>query len=105
MTFGSIDQAIADLKNGQLIVVADDEDRENEGDLVCAAEAVTPDLVNFMLQHGRGLICVALIPTTLELTTLGLREPGDIVNLEVDVLAKYVEKLALPHVAAQEVSR
>src|SRR5262245_10590794 len=60
MTFGTIEQALDDLKNGKLVIVADDEDRENEGDLVCAAELVTPDLINFMTIHGRGLICLAL---------------------------------------------
>ena len=60
MTFGTIEQAIDDLKNGKIIVVADDEDRENEGDLVCAAELVTPEMINFMATHGRGLICLAL---------------------------------------------
>ena len=60
MTFGTIKQAIEDLRNGRAIIVADDEDRENEGDLVCAAELVTPEMINFMATHGRGLICVAL---------------------------------------------
>src|SRR5918992_111762 len=59
-TFGTIEQAINDLRNGKIIVVADDENRENEGDLVCAAELVTPETVNFMTLHGRGLICLAL---------------------------------------------
>src|SRR5919198_107065 len=59
-TFGTIDQAIDDLRNGKIIIVADDEDRENEGDLVCAAELVTPETINFMTLHGRGLICLAL---------------------------------------------
>jgi 3,4-dihydroxy 2-butanone 4-phosphate synthase / GTP cyclohydrolase II len=58
--FDTIDQAIDDLRNGRIIIVADDEDRENEGDLVCAAELVTPEMVNFMTLHGRGLICLAL---------------------------------------------
>ena len=62
MTFGTIEQAIEDLRNGKIIIVADDEDRENEGDLVCAAELVTPEMVNFMATHGRGLICLALTP-------------------------------------------
>ena len=66
MPFGTIDQAISDLRNGKLIVVADDEDREHEGDLVCAAELVTPDLVNFMTQYGRGLLCLALTPERCE---------------------------------------
>ena len=62
MAFGTIDQAVADLKNGKLVVVADDEDRENEGDLICAAQLVTPDIINFMTTHGRGLLCLALTP-------------------------------------------
>ncbi|MFN0177305.1 MAG: bifunctional 3,4-dihydroxy-2-butanone-4-phosphate synthase/GTP cyclohydrolase II [Gemmatimonadales bacterium] len=62
MTFSSIEEAIADLRNGRAIIVADDEDRENEGDFVCAAELVTPDLINFMTIHGRGLICLTLTP-------------------------------------------
>jgi 3,4-dihydroxy 2-butanone 4-phosphate synthase/GTP cyclohydrolase II len=60
MAFGSISQAIEDLRNGRMIVVADDEDRENEGDLICAAELVTPEMINFMATEGRGLICLAL---------------------------------------------
>jgi 3,4-dihydroxy 2-butanone 4-phosphate synthase/GTP cyclohydrolase II len=62
MTFSSIEEAVADLRNGKVIIVADDEDRENEGDFVCAAELVTPDLINFMTIHGRGLICLTLTP-------------------------------------------
>lgn len=60
MIFGTIEQALDDLRNGKVIIVADDEDRENEGDFVCAAELVTPETVNFMTIHGRGLICLAL---------------------------------------------
>ena len=60
--YGTIDQAIEDLRNGRLVIVADDRDRENEGDLVCAAELVTPEMINFMALHGRGLICLALDP-------------------------------------------
>lgn len=59
-TFGTIEQAIDDLRNGKIIIVADDEDRENEGDLVCAAEKVTPEIINFMARHARGLICLPL---------------------------------------------
>jgi 3,4-dihydroxy 2-butanone 4-phosphate synthase / GTP cyclohydrolase II len=60
--FDKVEDAIQDIKDGKLIIVADDEDRENEGDLVCAASKITPELVNFMAQHGRGLICVPLSP-------------------------------------------
>ncbi len=59
MAFGTVQQAIEDLRNGKFVVVADDEDRENEGDLICAAELVTPEMVNFMLK-AKGMICVAL---------------------------------------------
>jgi 3,4-dihydroxy 2-butanone 4-phosphate synthase/GTP cyclohydrolase II len=58
--FGTVEQAVDDLRNGKIVIVADDEDRENEGDLVCAAELVTPETINFMTLHGRGLICLAL---------------------------------------------
>lgn len=63
--FGTIEQAVADLKAGKFIVVADDEDRENEGDLICAAEFVTPAMVNFLMQ-AKGMICVALSPARVE---------------------------------------
>ncbi|MGL1886857.1 MAG: bifunctional 3,4-dihydroxy-2-butanone-4-phosphate synthase/GTP cyclohydrolase II [Reichenbachiella sp.] len=56
-----IEDAIAAIKRGEVIIVVDDEDRENEGDFVCAAECVTPEIVNFMATHGRGLICAPLI--------------------------------------------
>ena len=60
MQFGTVDQAIADIKAGKLIIVADDEDRENEGDLICAAELVTPEMINFMIRKAGGWICLAL---------------------------------------------
>lgn len=56
----TIAEAIEDIKNGKVIIVVDDEDRENEGDFIAAAEMVTPEMVNFMAQHGRGLICTPL---------------------------------------------
>jgi len=56
----TIEEAIEDIKDGKLLIVVDDEDRENEGDFICSAELITPNLVNFMAKHGRGLICVAL---------------------------------------------
>ena len=62
MPFGTIEQAIADIRGGKLVVVADDEDRESEGDLVAAAELITPEQINFMATHGRGLVCLTLTP-------------------------------------------
>jgi 3,4-dihydroxy 2-butanone 4-phosphate synthase/GTP cyclohydrolase II len=64
--FDDVSDAIADIKAGKIIVVCDDEDRENEGDFVCAAEKVTPETINFMAMHGRGLICLLLTRPTLE---------------------------------------
>jgi 3,4-dihydroxy 2-butanone 4-phosphate synthase / GTP cyclohydrolase II len=60
MEFGTVEQAIADIKAGKLIIVADDEDRENEGDLICAAQLVAPELINFMIRKAGGWICLAL---------------------------------------------
>ena len=60
MPFDRIEDAINDIREGRMVIVADDEDRENEGDLVCAASAVTPEIINFMATHGRGLICLAM---------------------------------------------
>jgi 3,4-dihydroxy 2-butanone 4-phosphate synthase / GTP cyclohydrolase II len=62
MPFDRVEDAIQDIQDGKLVIVADDEDRENEGDLVCAAARVTPELINFMAVHGRGLICLTLTP-------------------------------------------
>jgi 3,4-dihydroxy 2-butanone 4-phosphate synthase / GTP cyclohydrolase II len=73
--FDSVDSAIRDIRAGRMVIVADDEDRENEGDLVCAAAAVTPDIINFMATHARGLICVAL--TERRADQLGLHLMAD----------------------------
>jgi len=56
----TIEEAIEDIRNGKVIIVVDDEDRENEGDFICAAETVTPEIVNFMLKYGRGMVCTPL---------------------------------------------
>ena len=66
MPFDSVETALEDIRRGKIIIVADDEDRENEGDLVCAASLISPQSVNFMTQFGRGLICVALTPSRAE---------------------------------------
>jgi 3,4-dihydroxy 2-butanone 4-phosphate synthase/GTP cyclohydrolase II len=58
--FCRVEEAIEEIKQGKLIIVVDDEDRENEGDFICSAEYVTPDIVNFMVTHGKGMVCVAL---------------------------------------------
>src|ERR1700709_34329 len=60
--FATIDEALEDIRQGKMVVVCDDEDRENEGDLTMAAQFATPEAVNFMATHGRGLICLSLTP-------------------------------------------
>ena len=75
MPFGMIEQAIADIRAGNLVIVADDEARENEGDLVGAAEKITPEMVNFMATHGRGLICLPLLPERCQ--ALGLPQMAE----------------------------
>ena len=59
-TFHDVEGVIEDLRDGKMVIILDDEDRENEGDLVCAAEQVTPEIINFMAMHGRGLICLPM---------------------------------------------
>lgn len=56
----TIEEAVADIKAGKVVIVVDDEDRENEGDFICAAECVTPEIINFMITHGRGMICAPI---------------------------------------------
>jgi len=69
-------EAIDVIRTGGLVIVADDEDRENEGDLVCAAERVTPEMINFMATHGRGLICLTLAPEIADRLDLPLMSDG-----------------------------
>ena len=73
--FATIEEAIEEIRTGRFVVVADDADRENEGDLTVAAQFVTPDAVNFMATHGRGLICLCLTPERCD--ELGLRQMTD----------------------------
>ncbi|MGQ4648695.1 bifunctional 3,4-dihydroxy-2-butanone-4-phosphate synthase/GTP cyclohydrolase II [Lyngbya aestuarii] len=70
--FDSIDSALADLKAGRVLVVVDDENRENEGDLICAAQFATPDMINFMAVEARGLICLAMMGSRLDALDLPL---------------------------------
>ncbi|WP_425395786.1 3,4-dihydroxy-2-butanone-4-phosphate synthase [Aeoliella sp.] len=64
--FATIDEAVQAIGRGEIIIVVDDEDRENEGDFICAAEKVTPELVNFMITHGRGQLCMPILPEVSE---------------------------------------
>ena len=77
MPFASIPEAIEDFRAGRLLVVIDDEDRENEGDLTVAAELVTPEIINFMAVHGRGLVCLALSADICSRLQLPLMSPSN----------------------------
>lgn len=68
----TIEEAIEDFRNGKVIIVVDDADRENEGDFICAAETITPEIVNFMATHGRGLICAPVTEETCDYLNLQL---------------------------------
>ena len=75
--FASIEAAIEELRAGRMIVVVDDEDRENEGDLTIAAEMITPEAINFMAKHARGLICMAMTAERADELDLGPMTPDN----------------------------
>src|ERR1700694_3723452 len=75
MPFVTVPEAIEEIRAGRMLVVVDDEDRENEGDLTMAAQFVTPEAINFMATHGRGLICLALAPERCDQLHLPLMSP------------------------------
>jgi 3,4-dihydroxy 2-butanone 4-phosphate synthase / GTP cyclohydrolase II len=95
MIFDTVEDAIEAIRNGEIVIVADDEDRENEGDLVCAASAVTPDLINFMATHGRGLICLTLTNERADeldlrpMTELNTEAQGTAFTVSVDAAAHF----------------
>src|SRR5437899_10598416 len=78
MKFDTIETAIADIRNGRMVILVDDADRENEGDFVMAAEKVTPEAINFMATHGRGIICMPCTGARLD----ELRIPMMVANKE-----------------------
>ncbi len=80
MPFVSVPEAIEEIRSGRILVVVDDEDRENEGDLTIAAEKVTPEIINFMARHGRGLICLALTAERCDTLRLPLMSPVNTSN-------------------------
>src|ERR1700680_148772 len=80
MPFAAIPDAIEEIRAGRILVVVDDEDRENEGDLTIAAEKVTPEIINFMATHGRGLICLTLTPERCDYLRLPLMSPTNTSN-------------------------
>ncbi|MEJ5172777.1 MAG: bifunctional 3,4-dihydroxy-2-butanone-4-phosphate synthase/GTP cyclohydrolase II [Hydrogenothermaceae bacterium] len=95
MRFNTIEEAIKDIQEGKMIIVVDDPDRENEGDLVMAAEKVTPEAINFMAKEGRGLICLSMLPERLReldipLMTVNNTDPkGTAFCISIDAHPKY----------------
>ena len=75
MPFATIQEAVEDFQTGRLVIIVDDEDRENEGDLACAAEKVTPEVINFMARFGRGLICLSMTEERLDQLQIPLQVP------------------------------
>jgi 3,4-dihydroxy 2-butanone 4-phosphate synthase / GTP cyclohydrolase II len=75
MPFATVPEAVEEIRAGRILIVVDDEDRENEGDLTVAAEKVTPEIINFMATHGRGLICLTLTPERCDALRLPLMSP------------------------------
>src|SRR5438093_8624276 len=84
--FDAIDDVLEDIRQGRMIIVTDDADRENEGDLVMAAEKVTPDAVNFMAKHGRGLICVPTMEARLKALGIGRMVAANRENFKTDFM-------------------
>src|SRR5437667_1970696 len=74
--FATVEEAVEEIRQGRMVILVDDEDRENEGDLTMAAEKVTPEAVNFMARYGRGLICVTLTEERADALELPLQGGG-----------------------------
>ena len=95
MKFNTIEEALKEIQNGRPIVVIDDEDRENEGDLVMAAEKITPDAINFMISKGRGLVCMPMTGERVcqlnlhQMTTKNTESKKTAFTVSVDASSKY----------------
>lgn len=122
--FNSIEEAISDIRNGKVVIVVDDENRENEGDFIAAAQTITPEIINFMATHGRGLICAPItraraeqlglelmVPrnTSLHETpftiSVDLRGHGCTTGISASDRAKTVKALADPGIRPEELGR
>jgi len=104
--FNTIEEAIEEIKEGKIVIVVDDEDRENEGDMICAAEKITPEGVNFLSKHARGLICVPLTRERLErlglnpMVAVNTAKLGTRFTVSVDLLAGTTTGISAPDRAA-----
>ena len=100
--FNSIEEAIDSFRKGEIVIVVDDENRENEGDFICAAEKVTPEHVNFMLKYGRGQTCVPLLPETCKRLELPQMVQDNTAPLQTAFTVPVDHKDARTGITAQE---
>jgi len=100
--FSTIQSAVEAIASGQIIIVVDAEDRENEGDFICAAEKVTPEIVNFMITHGRGRLCMPILPEVAERLELPLMVENNTTPLQTAFTVPVDHKSCRTGVTAQE---
>ena len=100
--FSSVDAAIAAIARGSVVIVADDEDRENEGDFVCAADASTPEVVDFMIREGRGQVCMSILPDVARRLDLPMMCPANSTPLGTAFTVPVDHKTARTGITAAE---
>ena len=100
--FSSVEAAIAAIARGELVIVVDAEDRENEGDFICAAEKATPQIVNFMITHGRGQVCMPILPELCERLKLGPMVESNTAPLGTSFTVPVDHRTAKTGITAQE---
>lgn len=101
-TLSTIDATVDAIARGEIVIVMDDEDRENEGDFVCAAEKVTPEVVNFMITHGRGLLCAPVLPEVCERLDLPMMVDHNTAPLETSFTIPIDHRTCRTGITAQE---
>ncbi len=100
--FSSIDAAVAAIARGEVVIVVDAEDRENEGDFVCAADAATPGIVNFMISQGRGQVCLSILPDVARRLDLPMMCPANSTPLGTAFTVPVDHKTARTGITAAE---
>src|SRR6266481_5488869 len=102
MHFSTIDAAIQAIHRGETVIVVDAEDRENEGDFVCAAEKVSPEIVNFMITHGRGQLCMPVLPEICERLKIPLMVESNTAPLGTSFTVPVDHRTSKTGITAQE---
>ena len=103
--FSPIDDAVAAIRRGEVVIVVDAEDRENEGDFICAAEKVTPEIVNFMITHGRGQLCMPVLPEVCERLKIPLMVESNTAPLGTSFTIPVDHRTSKTGITAQERAR